>query len=324
MVCFRVSSLVALHRRHFGRHHAEARAAGARAAHARLRQTAPNALIEGRGEARYGPIGDAQEQQQGAEGLVEQARRGELEELVHELLGHADRVRHEQGYGVAAPALGQRLFQPPNVIGGDRRAAVVEDQGRFIHQQSTHFVRQAAGCLEGQHRAGRVVLTQRLRPALERLNPDLPPAALDVAIETLTRDRGAMSLARANAEVYAMLRDGVRVTFTDPETGEQRVEAVRVIAWEDPDANDYLLVSQFWVTGEFYTRRADLVAALCALTVLAAAALITPAAAMLPHEFQRYAAIPMGIAFIWLGFALWFPRRTAPANSGAMQPAAAH
>ncbi len=58
--------------------------------------------------------------------------------------------------------------------------------------------------------------------------------------------------------------------------------------------------------------------------LLAAAALITPAAALLPHEFQRYAAIPMGIAFIWLGFALWFPRNTATAASGAMQPAAAH
>lgn len=41
--------------------------------------------------------------------------------------------------------------------------------------------------------------------------------------------------------------------------------------------------------------------------LLAVAALVTPAAALLPHEFQRYAAIPVGLAFIWLGFALWFP-----------------
>lgn len=50
--------------------------------------------------------------------------------------------------------------------------------------------------------------------------------------------------------------------------------------------------------------------------LLALAALVTPAAALLPHEFQRYAAIPMGIAFVWLGFALWFPRASA-ASSGA-------
>ena len=44
--------------------------------------------------------------------------------------------------------------------------------------------------------------------------------------------------------------------------------------------------------------------------VLAVAVLLTPAAAMLPHEFQRYAAIPVGLAFVWLGFVLWFPRET--------------
>jgi len=56
--------------------------------------------------------------------------------------------------------------------------------------------------------------------------------------------------------------------------------------------------------------------------LLAVAALITPAAALLPHELQRYAAIPMGIAFIWLGFALWFPRKVGA--SAAMQPAVAN
>lgn len=56
--------------------------------------------------------------------------------------------------------------------------------------------------------------------------------------------------------------------------------------------------------------------------VLALAALITPAAALLPHEFQRYAAVPMGIAFIWLGLALWFPAARR-AVGGALRPVAA-
>jgi hypothetical protein len=43
--------------------------------------------------------------------------------------------------------------------------------------------------------------------------------------------------------------------------------------------------------------------------LLAAAAVITPAAALLPHELQRYAAVPMGIALIWLGYVLWRERQ---------------
>jgi hypothetical protein len=38
--------------------------------------------------------------------------------------------------------------------------------------------------------------------------------------------------------------------------------------------------------------------------LLALATLVTPAAAMLPHALQRFAAVPVGVAFVWLGFAL--------------------
>lgn len=43
--------------------------------------------------------------------------------------------------------------------------------------------------------------------------------------------------------------------------------------------------------------------------MLAFAAIITPAAALLPHAQQRYSAVPMGIAMIWLGYSLWSERR---------------
>jgi hypothetical protein len=48
--------------------------------------------------------------------------------------------------------------------------------------------------------------------------------------------------------------------------------------------------------------------------MLAGAALITPAAALLPHAMQRYAAVPMGIALIWLGYSLWSERRAQDAK----------
>jgi type I restriction enzyme R subunit len=110
----------------------------------------------------------------------------------------------------------------------------------------------------GRDDKGEVVLLARLRAALEHLNPDLPAVALQQAIDELTRDRSALSLVQANREVYALLKNGVPVRIPDAE-GEERDEVVRVIDWERPDANDFLLCSQFWVTGDVYTRRADLV-----------------------------------------------------------------
>jgi hypothetical protein len=43
--------------------------------------------------------------------------------------------------------------------------------------------------------------------------------------------------------------------------------------------------------------------------LLAVAAVLTPAAALLPHGIQRLAAIPVALAVAWLGYALWSERR---------------
>jgi hypothetical protein len=43
--------------------------------------------------------------------------------------------------------------------------------------------------------------------------------------------------------------------------------------------------------------------------LLAAAAVLTPLAVLLPHAIQRFAAVPVGIALAGLGYALWSERR---------------
>ena len=48
--------------------------------------------------------------------------------------------------------------------------------------------------------------------------------------------------------------------------------------------------------------------------LLAVAAALTPLAALLPHEIQRLAGIPVGLALAWLGYALWSERRAQAAD----------
>ncbi|MBI2164078.1 MAG: type I restriction endonuclease subunit R [candidate division NC10 bacterium] len=136
-----------------------------------------------------------------------------------------------------------------------------------------HEFEQAGGSPLGRETAAEVVLVRRLRAALEKLNPTLPAEAIIQAIEEITRDRSRMSLAAANQEVYRLLKEGVRAkalngaltpALSRGERGktkraETSEETVRVIDWNDPASNDFFLASQFWVTGEMYTRRADLV-----------------------------------------------------------------
>ena len=68
-----------------------------------------------------------------------------------------------------------------------------------------------------------------------------------------------MSLVEANREIYSLLKDGVKVTVTDPSGDGETVEVLRVIDWENPKNNDFFAASQLWITGEMYTRRSDIV-----------------------------------------------------------------
>ena len=55
--------------------------------------------------------------------------------------------------------------------------------------------------------------------------------------------------------------------------------------------------------------------------LLAVVALVTPAASLLPHEYQRLAGMPVGLALAWLGFALWSERHE-PASAPLPEAAA--
>ena len=57
----------------------------------------------------------------------------------------------------------------------------------------------------GRETRAEVVLIKRLRPALQRLNPNASPEA----IEELTRDRSRVSMVAANREIYSLLKNGV-------------------------------------------------------------------------------------------------------------------
>jgi type I restriction enzyme, R subunit len=111
----------------------------------------------------------------------------------------------------------------------------------------------------GRDTTEQVVLDWKLKSALEKLNPDIPPLALDLAVDELIKDRSVLSPVRANQEVYKLLKEGVRITYRVPNGDEDRTEIVKVIDWNDSRKNDFFLASQFWVSGEYGRKRADLI-----------------------------------------------------------------
>ena len=100
-----------------------------------------------------------------------------------------------------------------------------------------------------------VVLERRLRQAFGRLNPSLPPEALDDAFRKLTRADAPLLIER-NRAVHRMLVDSVMVEYRRADgsiTGAQ----TREFDFEAPEANDWLAVNQFTVAEGQHARRPD-------------------------------------------------------------------
>jgi type I restriction enzyme, R subunit len=102
-----------------------------------------------------------------------------------------------------------------------------------------------------------VVLAWRLRQALGRLNPGLPPEALEDAFRKLLRS-DAPSLIERNRAMHRMLVDGVTVEYRRPDGSIAGAQA-RVLDFDAPENNDWLAVNQFTVAEGQHTRRVDVV-----------------------------------------------------------------
>lgn len=103
-----------------------------------------------------------------------------------------------------------------------------------------------------------VVFKDVLRRQLERLNPELPPKAIDIAEHELSKGRRAMTLINANIDVYKLIREGVSVRY-DNDQGKEEIEEVKVIDFDTPENNDFLAVQQLWIKGEIGYRRPDVI-----------------------------------------------------------------
>ncbi len=133
---------------------------------------------------------------------------------------------HEQDIELAALGtfreVGYDLRHSPE-LGPDAPAA----------ERASHADCLLAGCLEA---------------ALKRLNRDLPHATLEGVARTLSRPPHP-TLIQNNRWFHRLLTDGVEVEHRDKKTGEMRGGRAQLINFDNPEANDLLVVRQLTITG---------------------------------------------------------------------------
>ncbi len=104
-----------------------------------------------------------------------------------------------------------------------------------------------------------VLLIQRAKTALGKLNPHLPDATVDAVVASLARPPHP-TLIENNRHFHSLLTDGVPVEYKDATTGETRGGRARLLDFDSPGNNDFLVVRQLTIAGaNGKTIRPDLV-----------------------------------------------------------------
>lgn len=91
-----------------------------------------------------------------------------------------------------------------------------------------------------------VVLTGRLRSALKRLNPEVPAGTIDSAVLQLANPN-VPGLLPSNRQFHRWMTTGLPITYMD---GNQQVGIrLKVIGFDEPATNDWLVVNQYTIQG---------------------------------------------------------------------------
>lgn len=112
------------------------------------------------------------------------------------------------------------------------------------------------GGLKEERQFKEVVLKERLKRSLARLNPELPETAIDDAVRQIVSFEHP-NLEIANREIYKLLTEGVKVETRS--NGESRWRIAKVFDFENPLNNEFLVVNQFAIQGMERVRRPDVV-----------------------------------------------------------------
>jgi type I restriction enzyme, R subunit len=101
-----------------------------------------------------------------------------------------------------------------------------------------------------------VVLVQRLKQSMMRLNPQVPAVIVDEAVQRVLKLDHPVAEQR-NRDFHRMLLAGLSMSWRDGDGVKH--EDVRLIDFATLDANEFLVVNQFAIKGPKKTRRPDLV-----------------------------------------------------------------
>lgn len=107
----------------------------------------------------------------------------------------------------------------------------------------------------GRHSETDVLLKNRFLEAIQKLNPNLPVSAYELAYEIINNDDATKSLSDLNFEKHNFLKEGIPVTYKNDKGEIIRNKKIKVFDFDNVEENNFLAVQQLWVEGKSKRRK---------------------------------------------------------------------
>jgi len=101
-----------------------------------------------------------------------------------------------------------------------------------------------------------VLLAERLKNAIDRINPTIPEIAKEQALKTVLRV-ATPDLLQTNENFHVMLTEGIEVEYRI--NGDERGDKVWLIDYDKPENNEFVVCNQFTVIENNENKRPDVV-----------------------------------------------------------------
>ncbi|MFA5061283.1 MAG: type I restriction endonuclease subunit R [Candidatus Pacearchaeota archaeon] len=147
---------------------------------------------------------------------------------------------------------------PSNIITEDH---IEQEALKFLQSEGYEYIYapNIAPAPEGngeREKYSDVVLVDRLRSALERINPKIPKDAIEEAVKKIIRTDSQNQISN-NQSFHDYLVNGVPVSFR--EKGEIKHKPVFIVDFDNIKNNEFLSMNQFTIIEENYNRRPDVI-----------------------------------------------------------------
>ena len=101
-----------------------------------------------------------------------------------------------------------------------------------------------------------IILTERLKTAVSRINPTIPMDVQEDAIKQITR-LNSTDLITNNETFHRMLTEGINVTYQ--KDGNSRGDLVWLIDFNNPENNDFVVLNQYTIIENHVNKRPDII-----------------------------------------------------------------